>query len=84
MDCVELQACLFADCQEWHFQSRNVQIIAVPSCKGVDLLMFTNSGFMVRNVEICAVLSSYEFDLLMHRNRFFKLRSDEICAVLSQ
>ncbi len=31
MNCVELQGCLFADCQEWHFLSRNVQIIAVTS-----------------------------------------------------
>ena len=21
MDCVEVQGCLFADCQEWHFQA---------------------------------------------------------------
>ena len=22
MNCAELQGCLFADCQEWHFQAR--------------------------------------------------------------
>ena len=33
MNCVELQGCLFADCQEWHFQVRNVQIITVPSAR---------------------------------------------------
>ncbi len=63
MDCVELQRGLFADCQEWHCKSRNVQIIGVPSCRRVELLMFTNSGFKVRNVEICAVQSSNEVDL---------------------
>ena len=40
--CVELQWVLFADCPEWHFRSRNVQIIAVSSYKRVDLLIFTN------------------------------------------
>ena len=31
MECLELQGCLFADCQECHFRSRNFQIIAVTS-----------------------------------------------------
>ena len=31
MECLELQGCLFADCQECHFRSRNIQIIAVTS-----------------------------------------------------
>ena len=35
MDCVDVKGSLFADCKEWHFQSRNVQIIAVPSCNRV-------------------------------------------------
>ena len=56
---------VFSDCLDWQFQISNVQIIAVPSFKRVDLLMFTNSGFRVQNVEICAVLSSNEVDLLM-------------------
>ena len=42
MDCVEQQRNLFADCPEWHFRSRNVQIIAVSSYQRVDLLIFTN------------------------------------------
>ena len=48
MECVELQGCLFADCHEWHFRSANVQIIALPSCKRVDLLKFTNSVYRVK------------------------------------
>ena len=31
MICVELQWSLFAEYQEWHIRSRNVQLIAVPS-----------------------------------------------------
>ncbi len=42
------------------FMSRIFQIIAVPSFKRVDLLMFTKSGFNVPKVEICAVPSSNE------------------------
>ena len=41
MDCVEVQGGLFDDCTNGIFRSRNVQIIAVPSCKRVKLLMFT-------------------------------------------
>ena len=52
MDCVEVQGGLFADCLERHFQVSKVQIIAAPSCKRVDLLIFTNSGFRVLNFEI--------------------------------
>ncbi len=81
MDCVDLQVGLFADCQEWHFKSRNVQIIGVPSCRRVELLMFTNSGFKVRNVEICAVLSSNEVGLQILRNRVFRQRNDKIWAM---
>ncbi len=81
MDCVDLQVGLFADYQEWHFKSRNVQIIGVPSCRRVELLMFTNSGFKVRNVEICAVLSSNEVDLQILRNRVFRQRNNEIWAM---
>ena len=65
MECVEVQGGLFADCQAWQFQVSNFQIIAVPSCKRVDFLLFTNSCFKVRNDEICEVLSSNEFELLM-------------------
>ena len=94
MDCVELQVCLFANRQEWHFLSPNIQIIAVPSCKSVDFLMFVNSGLMVRNVEICAVLtsneieilsvlSSNEIDCLMLRNRVIRQGNDQKCAVQS-
>ncbi len=83
MDCVDLQVGLFADNQEWDLMLRNVQIITVLSCKSVDLLMFTNSGFRVRNVEIRAVLSCNEFGLLMHRNRVFRQRNDQKCAVKS-
>ncbi len=83
MDCVELQFGLFANCKEKHFQVSNIQIIAEPSCKSVDLLMFTNTGFRVRNVEMCAVLSSNEDDLLMLRNRVFRARNDQNCAVYS-
>ena len=42
------------------FTFRNVQIIAVPSCKSVDLIIFTNSGFRVINVDIWAVIFSNE------------------------
>ena len=51
MECVELLVGLFADCHELNFRSRNVQIIAVPSCKRVDMLLFANSGFVVRKVK---------------------------------
>ncbi len=51
IDCFEQQVCLFADCQKWNFRSRNFQILVVPSCKRVDLLMFKNSGFRVLNVK---------------------------------
>ena len=51
MDCVEPQGCLPADCLECHFQVYNVHIIAVPSCKNVDLLMFKNSGFRVQTMK---------------------------------
>ena len=83
MICVELQMCLFADCQVCHFRSRKFQVIAVPSFKRVDLLMFTNISFMVRNVEICAVLSSNEFDLLILKNRVLRQRNNQKCAVQS-
>ena len=39
------------------FWLRNVIIWAVPSSKGVDLLMFRNRVFRLRNVQICAVPS---------------------------
>ena len=45
MVCVELQRDLFAVCQEWHFRTPKVQIIASPSCNRVDLLMFTKYCF---------------------------------------
>ena len=83
MDCVDLQVGLFADCQEWHFKSRNVQIIGVPSCRRVNLLMFTNTSFRVRNVEICAVLSSKEVDLLTLRNRVSMQRNDQLWSMPS-
>ncbi len=70
VDCVEMQVILFADCKEWHFQVSKRQIIGVPSCRRVDLLIFTNSGFRVRNDEIYSTLSSNEVYLLMVRNRF--------------
>ena len=74
MDCVELHLGLFDDCQEWHFQVRNVQIRAVPSCMRVDLLMFRKSVYTVQNVDIWAVLCSNEVDLLMLRNLVFRVR----------
>ena len=43
MVCVQLQWVLFADCPEWHFRSRNVQIITVPFFKRVDFLMLKKS-----------------------------------------
>ena len=66
------------------FRSRNVQIIAVLSCKRVDLLMLRNSVFTVRNVEICAVLSRNEVDLLKLRNRVFSLPIVHKCDVPSR
>ena len=39
MACVEQQWSLFSDYQEFHFRSRKVQIIAVPTCKRDDLLI---------------------------------------------
>ena len=65
------------------FMSRNVQIIAVPSCKRVDLPIFTKSDFKVRNVEICAVLSGNELDMLKLKNRVFRQRNDQIWAMPS-
>ena len=82
-DCVEVQGSPFADCQECHFRSRMVQIIAEPYCKRFILLMFTKSGFRVRNVVICAVLSSNEVDLLLLRNCVFRLRFVQIWAMTS-
>ena len=76
MDCIELQGGLIPDCKERFFKFRNVQIIAGPFCKTVDLLIFTKTGFRVRNVEICAVWSSNEVDMLMLRNRVLGPRSD--------
>ena len=80
---VELQRCLYVDCQALRFQGRNLQIFAVTSCKRIDILMFPNSGFRVRNVEISAVLSSKEVDLLMLRKSDFRQRNDQKCAVQS-
>ena len=57
MDCVELQVGLFADHQEWDLRLRNVQIIAVQSCKSVDLFMLRNCVYMVRIVEILSMPS---------------------------
>ena len=73
IDCVELESYLFVVFQHCIFRSRDVRIIAVPSCKMVDLLMLVNSSFRVRKVEICAVQSSKEVDLLIFRNRVLKL-----------
>ena len=70
MNCVEMQGGLFAEVINGIFRSRKVQVIAVKSCRSVDLLMFTNSVFRVRNVEICAVLSSKEVDFQILKNRF--------------
>ncbi len=64
-------------------RSRNDQIIALPSFKRVDLLMFTKSVFRVPKVEICAVLSSTEVDLLMLRNHVFRQRNDQIWSLPS-
>ena len=80
---VELHVGLFDVCRNGIFRSRNVQIIAVASCKRVDLLMFTKSVFRVPNDEICAVLSINKVDLLMLRNRVFRQRNDQKCAVQS-
>ncbi len=67
MDCLEVLIV-----RNGIFKTRNVQIIAFPLCKSVDLLKFMNSGFTVRKYETCAVLSSNEVDLLMLRNRVFR------------
>ena len=83
MDCVELQRGLFVHLRHGIFSSRIFQIIAVPSCKRVDLLMFMNSGFRVRNFEICAVLSSKKVDLLTLRNRVFMQRNDQLWSMPS-
>ena len=48
-DCVKLQGFYLLIVRNGIFKSRNVQIIVVPSCKSVDLQIFTNSGFTVRN-----------------------------------
>ena len=58
MDCVELQGGQIADSQEWDLMLRKDQIIRVPSCKRVYLLMLRNSLFTVRNIEIWAVQTS--------------------------
>ena len=76
MDCFELQSGLFVIVRNDIFKSRKVQIIAVPFCQRVDLLMFTYSGLRVRNFEICEVLSSNEVHLLMLRIRVFRQRND--------
>ena len=83
IDCVDLQRGLFVDLRHGIFSSGIFQIIAVPSCKRVDLLMFMNSGFRVRNVEICAVLSSKEVELLTLRNRVFMQRNDQLWSMPS-
>ncbi len=67
MDCIEVLIV-----RNGIFKYRNLQIIALSLCKGVDLLKFTNSDFTVRNDEICAVLSNNEVGLLMLRNRVFR------------
>ena len=57
--CVEQQWGLFADCHELHFRSRKIQIIAVPSCKCVDLLMIKNSFSgceTLKNVQCCPAM----------------------------
>ncbi len=60
MDCVLLQGGLFLIVKNAIFKSRKVQIIAVPCCKRLDLLLLTNWFDKVRNDETCAVLSSNE------------------------
>ena len=72
--CRTARGCFF-DSQEWQFQISKFQIIAVPSFKRVDFLMFTKSGFRVPNVEICEVLSSNEVNLLMLRNNVFRVQT---------
>ena len=73
MDCKGLQVGLLANCQEWRIVAAKRQIRGVPSCKGVDLLLFRNRVFSVRIFEIWAVLSSNEVDFLILRNRVFRL-----------
>ena len=68
---------------EFCFQAAKRSDIVCVDCKGVNLLILTNSGFRVQNVEICAVLSSSEVDLLIHRNRVFRQRNDQKCEVQS-
>ena len=63
------------------------QIRAVPSSKGVDLLMLRNSVFSMRNVfRLCNVqiwaLPCKDFDSLVLRNRVSKLRNVNIYIVL--
>ena len=58
MDCIELQGGQIADSQEWDLMLRKDQIIRVPSCKRIYLLMLRNSVFTVRNIDIWAVQSS--------------------------
>ena len=84
MGCADLQEGRFADCQEWRFRLRNVQIRAVPSSKSVDLLMLRNRVFRVPSVQICAVLTSNVVDFLILRNRVFRLRNFQKWAVQSR
>ena len=65
MDCVELQGCRFADCQERHFQAAKRSDKSSTILQERRFAHIPNSGFRVRNVEILSVLSSKEVDLLM-------------------
>ena len=83
MDCDVLQFGLFADLRNGIFKSPIVKIIAKPSWKCVDLLIFTNTGLRVRNVEICASCVQQWGWYADAKNRVYRPRSDQKCAEYS-
>ena len=64
------------------FKLQNVQIWAVPKCKGVYLVIVWNGILRLRKFQIRVVPSSKRSDLLMLMNRDFRVRNVEICSAM--
>ena len=84
MGCSSLLCGRFADSQESRFQASKRSNIGVLFWKGVVLLIFRNSVFMLQNVQICTVSKCNVVYLLIVVNGILAAKRSDNCSTILQ